>query len=75
MNNWNDLLWPLIMTSKKTDRTLIAGLSLLNGSVGGAIPYGIMMAGSVIAAIPLVIVFAFVQKQFVEGVAMSGMKG
>lgn len=75
MNNWNDLLWPLIMTSKNTDRTLIAGLSLLNGSVGGAIPYGIMMAGAVIAAIPLVIVFAFVQKQFVEGVAMSGMKG
>lgn len=75
MNNWNDLLWPLIMTSKAQDRTLIAGLSLLNGSVGGAIPYGIMMAGSVIAAIPLVIVFAFVQKQFVEGVAMSGMKG
>ncbi|MBW3078477.1 carbohydrate ABC transporter permease [Bifidobacterium simiiventris] len=75
MNNWNDLLWPLIMTSKTEDRTLIAGLSLLNGSVGGAIPYGIMMAGSVIAAVPLVIVFAFVQKQFVEGVAMSGMKG
>ena len=75
MNNWNDLLWPLIMTSKSDDRTLIAGLSLLNGSVGGAIPYGIMMAGAVIAAIPLVIIFAFVQKQFVEGVAMSGMKG
>lgn len=33
------------------------------------------MAGAVIAAIPLVIIFAFVQKQFVEGVAMSGMKG
>lgn len=75
MNNWNDLLWPLIITSKKEDRTLIAGLSLLNGSIGGAIPYGIMMAGSVIAAVPLVIVFMFVQKQFVEGVAMSGMKG
>lgn len=75
MNNWNDLLWPLIITSKTQDRTLIAGLSLLNGSVGGAIPYGIMMAGSVIAAIPLVIIFSIVQKQFVEGVAMSGMKG
>lgn len=75
MNNWNDLLWPLIMTNKTEDRTLIAGLSLLNGSVGGAVPYGIMMAGAVVAAIPLVIVFAIVQKQFVEGVAMTGMKG
>lgn len=75
MNNWNDLLWPLIMTGKASDRTLIAGLSLLNGSVGGAVPYGIMMAGSVIAAVPLVIVFALVQKQFVEGLAMTGMKG
>ncbi len=75
MNNWNDLLWPLIMTNKTEDRTLIAGLSLLNGSVGGAVPYGIMMAGAVIAAIPLVIIFACVQKQFVEGIAMTGMKG
>lgn len=75
MNNWNDLLWPLIMTSKSNDRTLIAGLSLLNGSQGGAIPYGIMMAGAVISAIPLVIIFAFVQRQFVEGIAMTGMKG
>lgn len=75
MNNWNDLLWPLIMTNRTEDRTLIAGLSMLNGSVGGAVPYGIMMAGSVIAAIPLVIVFAFIQRQFVEGVAMTGMKG
>lgn len=75
MNNWNDLLWPLIMTSRDTDRTLIAGLSLLNGSVGGAVPYGIMMAGSVIAAVPLVVIFALVQKQFVEGLAMTGIKG
>lgn len=75
MNNWNDLLWPLIMTNRAEDRTLIAGLSLLNGSVGGAVPYGIMMAGAVIAAVPLVIIFSFVQKQFVEGVAMTGMKG
>lgn len=75
MNNWNDLLWPTIMTSATEDRTLIAGLALLNGSVGGAVPYGIAMAGAVIAAIPLVIIFAFVQRQFVEGVAMTGMKG
>ena len=75
MNNWNDLLWPLIMTNKNKDSTLIAGLSMLNGSVGGAVPYGVMMAGSVIAVIPLVIIFAFVQRQFVEGIAMTGMKG
>lgn len=75
LNNWNDLLWPMIMTSSSENRTLIAGLSLLNGSLSGAVPYGILMAGSVIAAVPLVIIFMFVQKQFVEGIAMSGMKG
>ena len=75
LNNWNDLLWPMIMTGKSSDRTLIAGLSLLNGSLSGSVPYGILMAGSVIAAIPLVIIFLFVQKQFVEGIAMTGMKG
>ena len=74
MGNWNDLLWPLIMTSKPETRTITAGLDLLNGHCLSVTPYGVVLAGSLISALPLLIVFFFVQKRFVEGIAMTGMK-
>ena len=69
MGNWNDLLWPLIMTSKPETRTITAGLAMLTGHGSSVTPYGV-----VISALPLLIVFFFVQKRFVEGIAMTGMK-
>ena len=74
MGNWNDLLWPLIMTSKPETRTITAGLAMLTGHGSSVTPYGVMMAGALISALPLLIVFFFVQKRFVEGIAMTGMK-
>lgn len=73
VHNWNDLLWPLVFTTQPEMGTMISGLSLLTGQAG-VVPYGVMMAGSLIATIPLIIVFLFVQRRFVEGVAMTGMK-
>ena len=74
MGNWNDLLWPLIMTSKPETRTITAGLALLTGHGSSVTPYGVVMAGALISALPLLIVFFCVQKRFVEGIAMTGMK-
>ena len=74
MGNWNDLLWPLIMTSKPATRTITAGLAMLTGHGSSVTPYGVVMAGALISALPLIIVFFFVQKRFVEGIAMTGMK-
>lgn len=74
MGNWNDLLWPLIMTSKPETRTITAGLAMLTGHGSSVTPYGVVMAGALISALPLLIVFFFVQKRFVEGIAMTGMK-
>ena len=73
MGNWNDLLWPLIMTSKPETRTITAGLAMLTGHGSSVTPYGVVMAGALISALPLLIVFYFVQKRFVEGIAMTGM--
>ena len=70
MGNWNDLLWPLIMTSKPETRTITAGLAMLTGHGSSVTPYGVVMAGALISALPLLIV----QKRFVEGIAMTGMK-
>ena len=74
MGNWNDLLWPLIMTSKPETGTITAGLAMLTGHGSSVTPYGVVMAGALISALPLLIVFFFVQKRFVEGIAMTGMK-
>ena len=74
MGNWNDLLWPLIMTSKPETRTITAGLAMLTGHGSSVTPYGVVMAGALISALPLLIVFFFVQKRVVEGIAMTGMK-
>ena len=74
MGNWNDLLWPLIMTSRPETRTITAGLAMLTGHGSSVTPYGVVMAGALISALPLFIVFFFVQKRFVEGIAMTGMK-
>ena len=70
MNSWNDLLYPLILTS--SSKTLPAGLALFTGQ--NISFYGPVMAGTVISMLPLLVVYIFAQKYFVQGTAMSGMK-
>ena len=65
---------PAILTSKPETRTITAGLAMLTGHGSSVTPYGVVMAGALISALPLLIVFFFVQKRFVEGIAMTGMK-
>ena len=73
VNNWNDLLWPLVMTNDQQMGTLTSGLTLLTGP-GGIIPYGVMMAGSLVALLPLAVLFLVLQRRFVASVASSGLK-
>jgi multiple sugar transport system permease protein len=73
VNNWNDLLWPLVMTTDPAMGTITSGLTALTGP-GGIIPFGVMMAGSLIALLPLALLFLFLQRRFVASVATSGLK-
>ena len=73
MNNWNDLLYPLMMTSSTDMRTLSAGLAMFVGQ--RTIEYGPTLAASMLALLPLIVVYAFAQKYFVQGAATSGLKG
>ena len=73
VNNWNDLLWPLVFTTKETMGTITSGLTLLTGP-SGIVPYGVMMAGSLIAVLPLAVMFLLVQRRFIESVASTGLK-
>jgi multiple sugar transport system permease protein len=72
MNNWNDLLYPMMLTSNPQMRTLSAGLALFTGE--NIQLYGPVLAGTVISILPLLLVYALAQKYFVIGVATSGMK-
>jgi multiple sugar transport system permease protein len=73
VNNWNDLLWPLVFTNQAEMGTITSGLTLLTGP-GGIIPYGVMMAGSLIAVVPLAIGFLMVQRRFIDNIATTGLK-
>ncbi len=72
MTNWKDLLYPLLLTSSTDMRTLPAGLALLAGQ--NVFTYGPIMAGAVISIVPLMIVYIILQKYFVQGALMSGLK-
>lgn len=70
--NWNDLLWPLMVTVSTDMQTLPAGLALFKGQ--HTTEYGPLMAGAVLALVPIVVLFLVVQKRFIEGIATTGMK-
>ena len=67
-----DLMWPLIANTDINMMTLSAGLSTLRGQF--TTNYPVLMAGSVLAMVPMVILYLIFQKQFVEGIAMTGGK-
>jgi len=71
--NWNDFLWPVYVLLSPENLTLQPGLSQLQGAY--STHYAIVMAGAVIASVPVLILFFFAQKQIVESVATSGVKG
>ncbi|HEY4538283.1 MAG TPA: carbohydrate ABC transporter permease, partial [Erysipelothrix sp.] len=70
---WNSLLWPLIVNTSNDKMTLSAGLAQLSGQHATNFP--LMMAGSFLAIIPLLMIYLIFQKQFIEGIALSGSKG
>ena len=70
---WNDFMWPMIVNTSPTKMTLAPALSTLQGQYGTRYP--MQMAGAVMAVLPIIILFFIFQKQFIEGVAQSGIKG
>jgi len=73
MGVWNSFLWPLIMINSTNKFTVPVGLQLLNSQHGT--DWTVLMAGDVIALIPVVIVYLAAQKHFVQGITMTGLKG
>jgi multiple sugar transport system permease protein len=73
LQNWNDLLWPVYVLFSPQNLTLQPGLTRLQGAY--EIEYPIIMAGGVLASIPVLIIFIFAQRYIIEGISRSGVKG
>lgn len=70
---WEDFFWPLIIVSDPDLYTAPLGLALF--VVKNRTAWDVLMAGSVIATLPMILVFAIFQRQFIQGIALTGVKG
>ena len=73
LTNWNDFLWPVYVLFSPESQTLPAGLATLQNA--NAVRYDLLMAGAVIASVPVLILYAAAQRFVVEGVSRAGLKG
>lgn len=73
LESWNNFLWPLLVLNDRALQTLPVGLATLQGQY--TFDYGKLMAGATITALPVLIIYIFLQRYIVQSVAMTGLKG
>src|SRR5690606_12786204 len=72
LGNWNEFIWPIYVLFSPDQLTLPPGLSILQGAY--TIDYPVIMAGAVLASIPVLVLFVVAQRHVIEGVSRSGLK-
>ena len=72
MTVFNDFIWPLIVLNTEDMYTVQLGLAIFRDRY--SIEWGNLMAGSVVATLPILLVFFFAQKYFIQGITLSGLK-
>ena len=70
---WNAFLWPLIVANTEEMYTIPVGIANFQGTHGTE--YALLMTGSIVASLPMLVAFLFLQKQIIKGITMSGIKG
>ncbi|MFE7060797.1 carbohydrate ABC transporter permease [Sutcliffiella sp. NPDC057660] len=70
--SWNDFLWPLVMTNSENMRVLSVGIAAFQGQY--STNYPLLMAGAVLSTIPMLIMFIFLQKHLITGIALQGVR-
>lgn len=73
VSHWNDFMWPMLVVTGEDMRTIQLAIQTFFGSK--PIHYGAIMASLTISAIPMLLMFVFLQKYYVEGIASTGIKG
>lgn len=74
VNEWNDYIWPLIITDDASRMTLPVGMTMLRNSEGDASGYPVLMAGAVLVIVPVLVVFAALQRFIVAGLTQGAVK-
>ncbi len=72
MWNWNDFLWPLVVITDSSKQMLPVGLASFVSEYLSE--YGVIMAGATLAIIPVVVIFLSMQRQIIQGIALTGLK-
>ena len=73
LTNWNDFLWPLVVTNSPEMRTIPVGLSSFQGQFN--VRWELLMAAAVVAMVPVLIVYTLAQKWFIQGITITGLSG
>lgn len=73
LNSWNYFLWPLIVAQNQDTYTLPVGLAVASQGAKST-DYGLLLAGAIVVLLPVLILFLFLQKYFVQGIAGTGIK-
>ena len=73
VNVWNDFMGPMIYFNSEANKTIPLGIRMFVGQY--STDYQLIMAASVVSLIPVIIMYAFCQRYFVQGIASSGLKG
>ena len=73
LGNWNEFLWPLVVTNSAEMRTIPVGLNAFQGQF--SVRWELLMAAAVVAMLPVLIVYMFAQRWFIKGITITGMGG
>jgi sn-glycerol 3-phosphate transport system permease protein len=75
VNEWNDYLWPLVITNDPAHMTLPVGLAYLQSAESTVGSYGVIMAGAVVVIVPILVIFALMQRNIVAGLTRGSVTG
>ncbi|TRY17683.1 carbohydrate ABC transporter permease [Tessaracoccus rhinocerotis] len=73
LSSWNNFLWPLVVASTEDTYTLPVALALVSTGQNQT-DYGLLLAGACVVVLPILLVFLFFQRYFIEGIATTGIK-
>lgn len=73
LSSWNNFLWPLVVAQSQATYTAPVGLSVAS-QASNTVSFGLLLAGAMVVLLPILILFLFLQKYFIQGVATAGLK-
>ncbi|MFI1356475.1 carbohydrate ABC transporter permease [Streptomyces sp. NPDC020898] len=74
LNSWNNFIWPLIVAQSMDTYTLPVGLAATSQASAHVTDYGLLLAGAIVVMLPVLVLFLFLQRYFVQGISGSGMR-